>query len=127
MNEAASCFRYLKDDQLGAFTRLVEAFVASPAFAAKPFFLMHALESTTAKLPDVTCFVCEHYLNIVGKSVRDVRQRSFADAKTVSDLVIRIYAQSTDIDTQKRCLDIIDHMSELSVYSLQQELSRFDR
>jgi hypothetical protein len=125
--EAASCFRLFKDDQIGDYTQLVEAFVASPTFSKKSFFLLQALKETTAKLPEITCEVCETFLEMAGSDAGDPRTGTAADANTIGELAIRVYTQSNNTDIQRRCLNILDSMLKLGTYGIYQELSHFDR
>jgi hypothetical protein len=125
--DAASCFRLFKDDQIGDYTQLVEAFVASPTFSKKSFFLLQALKETTAKLPEITCEVCETFLEMAGSDAGDPRTGTAADANTIGELAIRVYTQSNNTDIQRRCLNILDSMLKLGTYGIYQELSHFDR
>ena len=125
--EAASCFRHFQDDQLGDYIGLVEAFAGSLASTDTFSPVIHALKETTARLPDTTCLICERFLEAAGADAGDVRSHTGAEANTVGELAVRVYEQSKDAAIQARCLDVIDRMSRLTVYGLNQALSLFDR
>lgn len=124
---AAQCFRGLEGVELGQFTKLIEAFAASRSMADEASPLLHAMERTTAKLPDVTCTACEKFLDIAGPQAADVRTSLAGDAITVSVLVIRAYSQTDDTQIQARCLNLIDRMSQMGAHGLDGPLSLFDR
>jgi hypothetical protein len=126
-NEAAKCFFKFKEDELGNYTDLVQAFVDSPAFTANCHDLIYALEKTTAKLPDVTCLVCERFVDSFGAATADIRTSYAADADTISELLIRVYSQSKDRALQSRCLDVVDRMAQLGTYGLDKALQQFER
>lgn len=90
--KAAKCFFRFEGDQLSEYVNLVEAFVESPAFETDCDDLIYALEKTTAKLPDVTCLVCEKFISTFGSSAADIRTNSAANADTVGQLLIRVYS-----------------------------------
>ncbi|MCP4404981.1 MAG: hypothetical protein GY801_47725 [bacterium] len=60
--KAATCFHAFKGEQLGESIPLVEACVQSAAFTTSPGVLLEALQKTTAKLPAITCRVCERFV-----------------------------------------------------------------
>lgn len=125
-DRAAKCFFRFEGEQLGEYVNLVEAFVASPAFESDCHDLIYAFEKTTAKLPDVTCLVCEKFIDSYG-SVADIRTRSAAKADEVSELLIRVYSQSQSQALQSRCLDLVDRLTQIGAYGLDKALQQFER
>jgi hypothetical protein len=126
-DEAAKCFFKFEGDELGNYTDLIQAFVDSTAFMANCRDLIYALEKTTAKLPDVTCLVCEKFVDSFGSATADIRTRSAADADIISELLIRVYSQSKNQALQSRCLDVVDRMAQLGTYGLDKALQQFER
>jgi hypothetical protein len=55
--ETVKCFSFLKNEELGEYSGLVEAFVQTPAFRKKPYYLLTALKQTTARYPELICLV----------------------------------------------------------------------
>lgn len=104
----------LRDEVIADYRRYIEAFVASSAFETDCHDLIYALEKTTAKLPDVTCLVCEKCINSYG-SVADIPTRSVAKADKVSELLIRVYSQSQSQALRSRCLDLVELDSNRSL------------
>lgn len=126
-DEAAKCFFKFDGDELGDYTDLIQAFVDSPAFTANCHDLIYALEKTTAKLSDVTCLVCEKFVDSLGSATADIRTSSAADADIISELLIRVYSQSKEQSLQSRCLDVVDRMAQLGTYGLDKALQQFER
>ncbi|MCI0552885.1 MAG: hypothetical protein L0287_18190, partial [Anaerolineae bacterium] len=125
--ETAKCFHNFEGEELSDHVNLIESFIQSSAFTTDHFYLFYALENTTAKLPDVTCLVCERFLDAVGQEVADTRTHSAVDANTVSQLLVRVYSQSKNETIRTRCLDLIDRMTRMEVYGLKEVLERYDR
>ncbi len=126
-SKAGTCFHGFEGEELGAYEELVGTFVQSPAFASHYFNLIYALDQTTAKLPKVTCLVCERFLNTFGREAGDIRTGHAADADIVCRLIVRVYSQTRDDDLQTRCLDVIDRMVQTRAYGFEKVLTLYDR
>jgi hypothetical protein len=124
--EAARCFFQFERDELGNYRQLVEDFVKSSAFGTNHRDLIYALEKTTAKLPDITCSICEKIVSISKSNNRsDASHIPYADK--ISKLLIRVYSQSKDEKLRSHCLDLIDRMAQTGVYGLSEALQEFER
>ena len=116
-SQASRCFFQFEGQELGKYRNLVEAFVQSRAFETNPRDLIYALEKTTAKLPDITCVVCEKIINISQtKNCDNTPNMAYGDE--ISKLLIRVYSQSKDKKLRSRCLDIVDCMAQTGFYGL---------
>lgn len=122
----ATCFMYLKSDQLGDFTNLVESFVNSQAFEEGYKELVQALERTTAKLPDITCSVCEKLLSRADGAVKDTTSEIGFNVHVVSKIIVRIYDQTTNPQIKQRCLDLLDEMMQKGIY-VDQAIEAYER
>src|SRR5919202_1277233 len=126
-SQAARCFLHFEGDELGDYISLVEAFVDSPAFFSDDYNLIHALEETTAKLPEaVTYRVCNRFIEGLKSDDADVSQRGRLEADKVSKLLLHLYSQSKDQELQLHCLDLIDFMTQMEVYGLAEALMQYD-
>jgi hypothetical protein len=127
--EATKCFNQFEGDELGEYVGLIETFVKSSAFDITRSSLIDALEKTTAKLPNITCQVCERYLDAAG-SHSSYERHAWSDIN-VSQLILRIYRQTEDEKLIARCLDLIDRIMQIESYGLDrglnEELSLYDR
>lgn len=122
---AAQCFRVMRDDELGKHTALVASFVLSAAFAGHQQDLIHALQETTVRQPDVTCMVAEGYIDGMAGGLMGPYT---GDAEAISQLVVRLYTQATDAGIKTRCLDLIDRMSETAgMYQLDEAMQEYER
>ncbi|HKC63364.1 MAG TPA: hypothetical protein VKB86_06990 [Pyrinomonadaceae bacterium] len=125
--EAARCFFRLGGEQVGDYADLVEAFIQSEAFVSEHGSLFHALEKTTAQLPDMTCAAAERFFDLAGSDVSDMSTHGAADSFMVTKLVVRIYTQSRSPEVQRRCLDLIDRTSRLQALGLAEAISDYER
>lgn len=125
--EAARCFSHFKDAELAAYTDLVNNFVLSEAFTDNHRNLVHALEKTTAKLPEITCTVCERFLETSGTEAADVRTYAAAESYQVTELLVRTYRQHETEAIQSRCLDLLDRLAQARVLGLENAFIEFER
>ncbi|WP_027845854.1 hypothetical protein [Mastigocoleus testarum] len=131
-SQAAKCFLLFEEEQLGEYVSLIEAFVDSPAFTNNSRDLLRALEKTSAKLPDVTFRVCDRFLQNLQSDNPEVRNRTVF-ANEVSKLIVRLYSQTKNEKLRSpralrsRCLDLIDNMSQMGVYGLNEALQGIER
>jgi hypothetical protein len=112
---------------VGNYADLVDAFIASDAFASEHHSLFHALEKATSQLPDATCAAAERFFEAVGSDAADVRTHGAAESFTVTKLVVRLYAQSKSPEVQRRCLDIIDRVARMQALGLGEAISDYER
>lgn len=124
---AAECFDHLKGEALGQVPNLIERFQGSAAFAANHEYLIRALETTTARLPDVTISICQRFVESLGAAAVDKRARTAYVADQLSGLVIRTYHQAADQAIRNRCLDTIDNLLRVSATGLERVLVDFER
>jgi len=122
---ASQCFRIMRDDELGEHTDLVTSFVHSAAFSGHQQDLIRALQETTAQLPEVTCLVAERYIE--SRSNGSMGPYT-GDAEAMSQLVVRLYSQTSNSSIKTRCLDLIDRMSEMAgLYQLDKSMEVYER
>ena len=90
-SEAASCFRYLKDETLETYSALIDNFCDSRAYLEGSSSLLNALTVSLKRLPGITCKVCERFLDRFAEEARDMRTSRVGDAHTAAELIFRTY------------------------------------
>jgi hypothetical protein len=85
------------------------------------------LEISTAKLPDLTCLICEQLLVSSGQSAGDITTEVSYHVHTLSQLIVRLYDQTDTAEIKKRCLDLLDELLQKRVYALEQVLEAYNR
>lgn len=118
--KAANCFWHIKDDDLSSYLPLINSFISTTAMQNAPSGLIQLLSQAVDRLPDKVIEVIEHYINKDGQNELHIFYE-------VSDLLIRLYAQSKDSAIQTRCLNAIDLMVGDGAGRLGSELRLFDR
>jgi hypothetical protein len=121
-SEAASCFAHFEASELGDHVDLVDRFIESYAFGDSQYQLLRALEKTTAKLPQVIIQVCERLLDNETSNMKYGINMSI-----MSQLLLRVYSQDADPSFQSQCLDIVDRMTQMGIYELDQALQIYER
>jgi hypothetical protein len=125
--EAASCFLKFEEDQIGDYFELVKAFITSKAYKSEHRDLFHALEKTTAQLPETTCLAVERFFDLAATEVADISTHASADSYTANKLIIRTYSQSKSPTIQSRCLDLIDRVSRMHALGLSEAIADYER
>ncbi len=126
-SETARCFSHLKEEQAGDYAELANAFVISEAFVHEYRSLFQALEKTSTRLPDITYTAAERFFDIVGSEAADGRTDGAAESHTVTKLIVRTYAQSTSSEVRGRCLDLIDRVTRLKAFGLDNAIEEYER
>jgi hypothetical protein len=128
--ESAKCFWHLwqkPDLPLTDYESIIARFLNSRAFSDTPTYLLHALEDSRHKLPELVLDVCEHFVDQCADEARDIRTHHAADEHTVGPLVFRAYQQLATQPAQLRALHLIDRMCEEGLSSAASNLSEFER
>ena len=126
--EAASCFRSLEEEPLGAYEELIATFCESRAFREDSFSLLYTLEKSRQRLPGMTCEICERFLYRFANEATDIRTGRFGDGHTITKLIFRTYQQhQNDPEWASRSLDLIDHLCLEGVGNVAHELEEFER
>lgn len=126
-SEAARCFLKLEEDQVGDYTELVNAFIASKAYKKEHRDLFQALEKTTAQLPETTCLAVERFFDLAATEVADISTHASAESYTANKLIIRTYSQTKTPALKSRCLDLIDRVSRLHALGLSEAIADYER
>lgn len=128
--EAAGCFWHhwqSPDTRLTDYEPMIRSFLESPAFAEEPTYLLHALQSTKRRVPEITLDVCELFTTRCADGARDIRTSLAADEHIIGKLVFTAYAQLQSKHLQTRALEVIDRMSLEGFRSASTHLTEFER
>jgi hypothetical protein len=125
-SEASTCFFGFEEDELGQYEHFVHYFIQSPAFFDGLRDLILALEKATDKMPEVIYEICSKLVRekFEGNNLDD--RFLGIDTISLSNLLLRAYHQSEDLELQSRLLDVIDLMAERGVYGLDKALEEFE-
>ena len=124
--EAGTAFRSLRDANLAAEEDLIRAFAEGPALRDNPHDILRALLESSYPLPDATYVVCTRVVEIAGGEAGSVASQWSSHMPEVAALAVRLHAYGTP-DAQQRALDLIDRLSAVSAYGLDQAIQEFDR
>ena len=125
--EAARCFYLFEGRELKEYENLIKQYIQSPAFEPEHNPLFHALEKTTANMPEVVLMACERVFELAGDKTGDLSTAVAGTSSTIAKLIVRVYSRSTDLSQRSRCLDVIDKMSLFGAYGLEAITAEFDR
>ena len=121
---AASCFRRFSGRDLVEYAYLADRYIASAAFTTQINPLITALEETTANVPELTVAACERFFDLAAE---DMPNMNVVYTRSVANLVVRAYSQSSDRQVKIRCLHLIDRMHVLGSYGLDGVMADIDR
>ena len=125
--EVAQSFANLDGDRLLELKNFISSFIESPSFVTEPEHLLHALERSTADLPDVVCRAAERILEFLGEEGTHIAYHRSTVGHGISTLIVRQYQQAKDDATRTRCLDLIDRIEKVGYLGISEELNRAER
>lgn len=102
-------------------SQLLDAVAASRAFPDTWDHLFRALSKARYRLPESTIEACEWAVGEAGRDLGDIRTRHAATSSDLITVVLRLYRQG-DERLRERCLDLIDELSKLGAYGLDEAL-----
>ncbi|MCA9051694.1 MAG: hypothetical protein KDA89_23310, partial [Planctomycetaceae bacterium] len=123
----ARVFWNMSGERLLELETFLMEFIESPSFETDPECLLHALNESSVRLPNVICRAAERVLEFIGIEGSQVASGASMAAHSISTLVIRQYAQSTDNDLRRRCLNLIDRMERIGYFGIADEMKKLDR
>lgn len=132
-SSTAICFNHMWDrrgDGIQEYGDLITAFMNSQAFPDGVGYLVHALEQTTTRLPDVTYEICKRFLDLVGPAAADIRTKAAGDARSVIQVLVRLYSRALeerDTAVQTKCLNLLDQAAALGTFWLDEALAMYER
>ena len=125
--EAASCFRYLKDETLDTYSALIDKFCDSKAYLEDSSSILNTLTVSLKRLPGITCKVCERFLDRFADEARDIRSSRVGDARTLAELIFRTYQQHQNDAWTSRSLDLIDRLCLEGIGDAGDAFEQFER
>ena len=126
--QAASCFRGLRNEPLRAYEDLIGSFLDSLAYRCDASPLVDELVESREWLPGMTCVVCGKFLDSFADGNLGTVDRQSWQVETIAKLVFRTYQQHRDDDQwASRSLDLIDRLCLETQGSAQGEFDQFER
>ena len=126
-HEAASCFRYMGNQDLERVEDFIRAFCDSLAYQEDSWPILHLLDESTRRLPGITCVVCEKFLERFSDEAKDITTHRAGDSMTISNLIFRTYHQHQGDEWARRSLNLIDRMCLEGVHEIKKGFDEFER
>lgn len=123
----SAAFWNMKGERLLQLESKIISFVESRSFTTEPQSLLMALNESRAELPKVVCRAAERVLEFIGEEGGNLANSEASSAYSLSTLVVRQYAQSTEGELERYCLDLIDQMERRGYMGIADELGKLDR
>ena len=73
------------------------------------------------------CRAAERILEIIGDEGTSMAYRGAISAHSISTLIVRQYAQTTDPNLKRHCLSLIDRMERIGYMGISAEPEKIDR
>ena len=78
-------------------------------------------------MPETVVMTCRRFLDVAGADAANIQTASAFYSNSVSQLAIRVYSRSSDANIRAQCLDLIDRMTAVGVYGLEQAVTQIER
>ena len=126
-NSHSRAFWKMEGGRMLQLKTTISAFIESKSFENGADDLLYALKNSFVELPHVICRAAERVLEFVGEQGGDIQYAESSTARSISTLVVRQYAQTTDPAMKTHCLDLIDRMERIGYMGIGDELAKIDR
>ena len=126
--EASSCWINLEPDVIASRASLICAFAHSIDSARDVSLLAYRLKDSRRSLPAEICMVAERALATFGLKATSIQYEEAGAAGELAVLMVRLHEQTNDPILRERVLNIIDEMTRLGFYGIDEQLSQhYDR
>ena len=126
--EASSCWINLEPDVIASRGSLICAFAHSIDSARDVSLLAYRLKDSRRSLPAEICMVAERALATFGLKATSIQYEEAGAAGELAVLMVRLHEQTNDPILRERVLNIIDEMTRLGFYGIDDQLSQhYDR
>jgi hypothetical protein len=118
---AARAASDLRELPLTEAETLLSTILGAAAFTEHYAEVVAALERRNDVLPESTIIACERAVVAGGGALGDIRRGDAAAAEDIVALTLRLYRQGDDA-MRRRCLDVIDQLTERRAFGLEDKL-----
>lgn len=118
---------HLRNCQLRPFADLISALIDSPAYVHATPQLLLTLQHAPDKVDDLVLNAAQRFISAFGSEAGDIRTAASADARFISELVVRGLAQSRNRSHRAALLDVLDNLMELGVYGIEDAIADAER
>jgi hypothetical protein len=115
---AAEAAGALRGERLRQYEALLSNLIESPSFPSLTPQLLITLERAPDRVDRLALKCARRFVDIHKSDIGDIRTGAAGDARHVSELVIRAYAQADGAATRGTALDLIDELLMLRAYGL---------
>jgi hypothetical protein len=117
---AARVAAALRGQRLGPFKDILTSLISSSSFTPAAPQLFITLERAPDRVDSLVLQSAQRLIEVNRTDIGNIAKRSAADAREISELVIRAYAQATDAATRTTSLDMIDGLLLYGAYGVDQ-------
>ncbi|MFC7380644.1 AAA family ATPase [Sphaerisporangium rhizosphaerae] len=122
--EVAAALRGLRLRPFGkTLTRLVHSAAFEPALPQ----LLITLERAPDRIDDFVLACARRFIETHGAQVADIRFAAAADGRSISELLVRAYAQASAVGMRSQILDLLDELLLLGAFGVAERISEFER
>ncbi len=119
---AATVAAALRKQKLHPFEQILLALVDSASFEEATPQLFLTIEYAPDRVDRLALRTAQRYIEVFGAAAGDMRTGAAADAKYVSDLVIRGLAQTRDRAQRAALLDVVDELVKVGAYGVDEAI-----
>ncbi|MFI7630120.1 NACHT domain-containing protein [Microbispora rosea] len=124
---AAEVAAALRASRLRPFRRTLIRLLHSAAFEPALPQLLITIEQAPDRVDDLALACARRFIEVHGAQAGDIRFGAAADAQSVSELLIRAYAQAPAVGFRRQILDLLDELLLLDAYGIAEVISASER
>jgi len=115
---ASSVAAVLRDAPLTPFKRVLESLIDSPSFMEALGQLLITLAHAPDRIDDLVLKTVGKFVEAYRAEMGNISTRAAGEAREVGELVLRAYAQTSDREGRRRCLDLLDELLLFGAYGV---------
>ena len=125
--EAAVVVPLLRGRPLRSFRRIISGVIHSPTFKEALPQLLITLKAAPDQVDDLLLATVQRFIEAFGRDVADLSTRAAGDAREVSGLLVRAYAQAELKSRRRAVLNLLDQLELTGAYGTDEALQRYER
>jgi hypothetical protein len=115
---AGSVAAALRDASLRPFKSVLESLIDSPSFMEVLGQLLITLAHAPDRIDDLVLKTVGKFVQAYRAEMGNISTRAAGEAREVGELVLRAYAQASDREARRRCLDLLDELLLFGAYGV---------
>jgi hypothetical protein len=124
---AAQVAAELRNRALRPFSNVLTTLIESESFTEAPPQLLITLRAAPDRIDDIVVACTRNFIDVHSEATGDISTSAAGDARHVTQLTLRAYAQASDRDMRRQTLDLIDGLLVINAMGALEAVDQSER